>query len=42
MDHPAAKRLYQSLGFEVFSGTNGMVEGAWGDVDEDHMVLWVK
>jgi RimJ/RimL family protein N-acetyltransferase len=42
VDHPAAKRLYQSLGFEVFGHERHAlkVDGAY--VDEDHMVLWVK
>ena len=41
-DQVAAKRLYQSLGFEVFGHEKHSlkVEGAY--VDEDHMVLWLR
>jgi len=41
IDQVSARRLYQSLGFEVFGHERHAlkVDGAY--VDEDHMVLWL-
>ena len=41
VEQTAAKRLYRSLGFEVFGHERHAlkVDGAY--VDEDHMVLWL-
>jgi ribosomal protein S18 acetylase RimI-like enzyme len=42
VDQTAARRLYKSLGFEVFGHERHAlkVDGAY--VDEDHMVLWLR
>jgi RimJ/RimL family protein N-acetyltransferase len=42
VDHPAAGRLYQSLGFQVFGHERHALKVDGEYVDEDHMVLWVK
>ena len=41
VDQTAAKRLYQSLGFEVFGHERHALKVDGGYVDEDHMVLWL-
>jgi RimJ/RimL family protein N-acetyltransferase len=38
----AAKRLYQSLGFEVFGHERHALRVDNAYVDEDHMVLWLR
>ena len=40
-DQMSAKRLYQSLGFEVFGQEQHALKVDGGYVDEDHMVLWL-
>ena len=40
-DQIAAKRLYRSLGFEVFGQEKHALKIDGGYVDEDHMVLWL-
>jgi RimJ/RimL family protein N-acetyltransferase len=40
-DQISAKRLYQSLGFEVFGQEKHALKVDGSYVDEDHMVLWL-
>lgn len=40
-DQTAAKRLYRSLGFEVFGQEKHALKIDVSYVDEDHMVLWL-
>jgi len=41
VDQTAARRLYQSLGFQVFGHERHALKVDGGYVDEDHMVLWL-
>jgi ribosomal protein S18 acetylase RimI-like enzyme len=41
-EQSAAKRLYQSLGFEVFGHERHALKVDNAYVDEDHMVLWLR
>jgi ribosomal protein S18 acetylase RimI-like enzyme len=41
-DQIAARRLYRSLGFEVFGEEKRALRVDGGYVDEDHMVLWLR
>lgn len=41
-DQIPAKRLYSSLGFEMFGREKHALKIDGGYVDEDHMVLWLK
>lgn len=41
-DQVAAKKLYLSLGFEVFGHEKHALKIDHSYVDEDHMVLWLK
>ena len=41
-DQVAARRLYKSLGFEVFGHEKHALKVDESYVDEDHMVLWTK
>jgi RimJ/RimL family protein N-acetyltransferase len=41
VDQVAAKRLYQSLGFQVFGHERHALKVGGEYVDEDHMVLWL-
>ncbi len=42
VDQAAARRLYESLGFEVFGHERHALKVDGEYVDEDHMVLWLR